>query len=76
MSLTSWLFGAPVPTCTEGGARHNFEARNTTNRTFNNLSISGGVSPDDLERLMKAATDIRETYHGDVCTWCGKTTKP
>jgi hypothetical protein len=66
MSLSKLLF---PHRCYNGGTQHNFSARysqhnkSTDNNTAFWYSLGNPLPPQDEEI---------ETYHGDVCQWCGK----
>lgn len=67
--ISKLLFGHR---CYHGGPLHDFQARITTERKPLPVDLCGVCYVGAFERVSKASTHVRESYHGDVCTWCGK----
>ena len=59
--------------CYHGGLQHRFEPRITEERIPPDVSRLGKFEGThaDMEMMLKAGTKVIETYHGDVCVWCG-----
>lgn len=63
--------------CYHGGLRHNFKPRVTEEATAQissetaSMVMHAACVGDEVEAL-EALRGSKETYHGDVCTWCGK----
>lgn len=67
--------------CYNGGAQHRFEPRLTreNQRIPPVIQNSGrGYDGQELIGIVEASTRVhtKQTYHGDVCVWCGKMVKP
>ena len=58
--------------CYNGGQRHKFEGRYSTETSPGLQSVDGfkGIA-SDLIRLTEASQHRKKTYHYDICVWCG-----
>lgn len=61
--------------CYNGGNKHNFQPRITSESTMpehvdTQAIMHSAFAGDEVEAL-EAAKHEKEIYHGDVCTWCG-----
>jgi hypothetical protein len=56
--------------CYNGGKQHRFEARVTKKVIPGELGRFSGNGFVAVE-MIKAQTQVLETYHGDCCIWCG-----
>ena len=71
----NWLFGLFTRNrCYRGGLKHNFRPRITVQEDFPDLSKLNDYQSYVL--VTSCGTTRTQVYHGDVCTWCGKTTQP
>lgn len=60
--------------CYNGGKQHRFEARVTEDRfppTTEGIEMHGRNIADSIVQILEAGTRTKQTYHGDVCCWCG-----
>lgn len=58
--------------CYNGGNRHKFTPRYTTESKPGGEIESGRTSTKVALELIKACSHTKTIYHGDVCEWCGK----
>lgn len=58
--------------CYNGGNRHKFSPRwAIESKPVGDLDLGRSSRQAALE-MVKAFSHRKETYHGDVCEWCGK----
>lgn len=59
--------------CYNGGNKHNFEPRYSSESTPTIYpSHTGRSSVDAIVEVVNESRHNVDRYHGDVCTWCGK----
>lgn len=66
-----WPFKPDPTRCYNGGQRHRFAPRVTEHFIPHPFKMESGCTEEVILKAMERGERV-QTYHGDVCEWCGK----